>query len=171
MRLEIVDSSNFQCRSGDHKARNFPRYATSAKPFVLCAQRLDLGLRRGIPSIGWRSTAPPRAQPVFPVAPIDARPVGDGAEQGRPYSSQRGLPDSPLTWRRTMSSLVWKSYCLRSLVTSAPDPASCHRPYNIWTGDRARASEIATEFAVKPCSNISTADTTSEWLNVLFQYI
>lgn len=31
VRLEVLDSSNFQRRSCDLKARNFPRYATSAR--------------------------------------------------------------------------------------------------------------------------------------------
>ena len=31
LRLEIFDSSNFQRRSCDLKARNFPKYATSAR--------------------------------------------------------------------------------------------------------------------------------------------
>jgi hypothetical protein len=31
VRLEIFDSSNFQRRFGDLKARNFPKYATSAR--------------------------------------------------------------------------------------------------------------------------------------------
>lgn len=43
--------------------------------------------------------------------------------KGRPYSSERALPDSPLIQRCTISSLVSESYCLHILVTKAPDVA------------------------------------------------
>lgn len=91
--------------------------------------------------------------------------------EGRSYSSARTRPDTPSTWRSTTSSLVSKAYSLRSLVTSAPDPRICHRWYNIWTGFWARPSDSATDLAVNPSSNNSTADTASDGFNVLPEYM
>jgi len=47
VRLEVVDSSNFQRRSGDLKARNFPKYATSARSRSFSRRKTSVSLSGG----------------------------------------------------------------------------------------------------------------------------
>jgi len=47
MRLEIFDSSSFLRRSGDLKARNFPKYATSARSRSFSVRSVSMSLSGG----------------------------------------------------------------------------------------------------------------------------
>jgi len=67
VRLEIFDSSNFQRRSGDLKARNFPKYATSARSRSLSVRSVSFSLFGGdcprsvggLPRRFWRKPSSP----------------------------------------------------------------------------------------------------------------
>lgn len=47
VRLEIFNSSNFQRRSRDLKARNFPKYATSARSRSISVRSVSISLSGG----------------------------------------------------------------------------------------------------------------------------
>jgi hypothetical protein len=68
---------NFQRRSCDLKVRNFPRYATSARNRSFSLRGVSIVLRPRVPALGRRTAAPLGSQPVFPLASMDTRPVGD----------------------------------------------------------------------------------------------
>ena len=80
VRLEVLDSSNFQRRSCDLKARNLPRYATSARSRSFSARAASrITPLRAHPG-GWTEDdhAASGAAPVLTITSVDDGPVGNG---------------------------------------------------------------------------------------------